>query len=213
MTLLVVKDASPTALGVIEKEIASWTKKGTPPPLIFSERELNASADRFVGGLYFPDDGAGDARMYVEQLAEKAKAKGARIELGVKATGIRTHAGKVLGVETAHAFEPADRVIVCSGHAAPKLASPLGVRLAIKPAKGYSVTVDARTWNAKPRMAVVDDAMHAAVRVRRPAAGRGQGAPGRDRRVCRCEYGYPSTTSGQSDSAIQTALSPSRRPA
>ncbi len=47
LTLLVVRDASPTALGAIEREIAAWTKKGTPPPLIFSERELQASADVF----------------------------------------------------------------------------------------------------------------------------------------------------------------------
>ncbi len=47
MTLLVVKDASPAALAAIEREIAEWTKRGTPPPLIFSERELQAAADVF----------------------------------------------------------------------------------------------------------------------------------------------------------------------
>ncbi len=47
LTLLVVRDASPAALAAIEREIAAWTKRGTPPPLIFSERELHASADVF----------------------------------------------------------------------------------------------------------------------------------------------------------------------
>jgi len=129
------------------------------------EPELGRAAEQFVGGLYFPDDGAGDAHKFVDQLADLAMAKGARIELGIKATRIRTLEGRVTGVETEHAFEPAERVIICSGHAAPRLASPLGVKLPIRPAKGYSVTVDARGWDAKPRMAVVDDAMHAGVSV------------------------------------------------
>ena len=45
--LLVVGDASPTALRNIEKHIAEWVKKGFPPPLIFSEREWHASTDVF----------------------------------------------------------------------------------------------------------------------------------------------------------------------
>jgi hypothetical protein len=46
-TLLIVNDASPSALRAIEKHIASWSKKGNPPPLIFSFKEWQSSTDVF----------------------------------------------------------------------------------------------------------------------------------------------------------------------
>jgi len=46
-TLLIVNDASPSALRPIEKHIAGWSKKGNPPPLIFSFKEWQSSADVF----------------------------------------------------------------------------------------------------------------------------------------------------------------------
>ncbi|MFQ5704337.1 MAG: hypothetical protein ACE5HT_09970 [Gemmatimonadales bacterium] len=46
-TLLVVRDASPQALRSIQATIAAWTKRGDPPPLIFSDGEWRSSADVF----------------------------------------------------------------------------------------------------------------------------------------------------------------------
>jgi hypothetical protein len=46
-TLLIVSDASPSALRPIEAHVASWTRKGNPPPLIFSLAEWRASTDVF----------------------------------------------------------------------------------------------------------------------------------------------------------------------
>ena len=46
-TLLIVNDASPSALRPIEKHIANWSKKGNPPPLIFSFKEWQSSTDVF----------------------------------------------------------------------------------------------------------------------------------------------------------------------
>ena len=46
-TLLLVRDASPKALRPIEEHVAGWVKKGSPPPLIFSEREWCDSSDVF----------------------------------------------------------------------------------------------------------------------------------------------------------------------
>ena len=46
-TLLIVRDASPKKLRPIEAFIASWAKKGNPPPLIFSEQGWRSSTDVF----------------------------------------------------------------------------------------------------------------------------------------------------------------------
>ena len=47
-TLLILNDASPTALRAIEDQIAGWVKKGNPPPLIFAEHEWQGSTDVFA---------------------------------------------------------------------------------------------------------------------------------------------------------------------
>lgn len=46
-TLLIVRDASPLALRPIEKVVADWTRKGHPPPLIFSADGWRSSTDVF----------------------------------------------------------------------------------------------------------------------------------------------------------------------
>jgi hypothetical protein len=46
-TLLIVGDASPSALRPIHEPVAEWTRTGNPPPLIFSERGWHASTDVF----------------------------------------------------------------------------------------------------------------------------------------------------------------------
>ena len=46
-TLLIVSDASPSALRPIEVHVAAWAKKGNPPPLIFTMVEWRASTDVF----------------------------------------------------------------------------------------------------------------------------------------------------------------------
>ncbi len=46
-TLLILRDASPKSLRPIEGAVRSWTKKGHPPPLIFSEKGWRGSADVF----------------------------------------------------------------------------------------------------------------------------------------------------------------------
>lgn len=46
-TLLIVRDTGPVALRPIEGGIADWTKRGQPPPLVFSEEGWKASTDVF----------------------------------------------------------------------------------------------------------------------------------------------------------------------
>jgi len=46
-TLLIVRDVAPSALRPVEGGIAEWTKRGQPPPLVFSEDGWKASTDVF----------------------------------------------------------------------------------------------------------------------------------------------------------------------
>jgi len=53
--------------------------------------------------------------------------------------------------------------VVAAGSHSPALARRLGVRIPVKPVKGYSITVPCNGWNEGPRLPVVDDNYHAVV--------------------------------------------------
>lgn len=131
---------------------------------IAEEPALAPVAERIAGALRFPDDTSGDARKFVLAVAEKARALGAEIRTGLPVTALRTANGRISGVDTPEGPIDAERVVLAAGTLAPRLARPLGVRLPIKPAKGYSVTYAMPEGPAPlPRLPVIDDAMHAVV--------------------------------------------------
>ncbi|HZP85583.1 MAG TPA: D-amino acid dehydrogenase [Burkholderiales bacterium] len=109
------------------------------------EPALSFGRHRPIGGTYAPNDESGDAHLFTRNLAEICRQRGAvfrfdteveRIETdsdGVKAVHVRTREGRQR-VE-------ADAVVVCLGVRSPFLLEPLGVRVAVYPVKGYSVTI------------------------------------------------------------------------
>lgn len=127
------------------------------------EPQLAPIADRIVGALHFPDDGVGDARKFVLALAERAKAVGGTIRLGAKADGLVIRGGQVRGIMQG-GEEHLGEVVLCTGVWSPELARQIGQSIPVKPAKGYSLSIDATSLgNRIPRLPVIDDAMHAAV--------------------------------------------------
>ncbi len=127
--------------------------------MLAREPSLHEATD-LAGALYFPHDGIGDARLFCEQLAEVAKAKGGEIRLNTKVESLLVENGAVVGVRLADEEVRGD-VVLCAGVTAPHLAAALGVKLPIQPAKGYSVTFDADAiMEAKPSHALVDPTTH-----------------------------------------------------
>ena len=131
--------------------------------IVEKEPELHTARQNFSCGIYYPDDACGDARAFTLALAKCAQSLGAELRAGVRAERIVCRDGRVAGVATDQGHIDGSRVVLAAGVLSPSLSRLLGVPLAIKPAKGYSLTIDASGWNARPRMPVVDDAMHAAV--------------------------------------------------
>jgi D-amino-acid dehydrogenase len=72
-------------------------------------------------------------------LERRLRERGVAIEEGAAVEGLRP-AGDGWRVETAGGSLEADRVVVAAGVWSPALLAPLGVRLPIEAAKGYSVT-------------------------------------------------------------------------
>ncbi len=132
--------------------------------ILAREPELREAQRLLSCGVYYPDDVCGDALAFVQAIAARARQAGAGIRLGARVRRICLSRGRVSGVELEGGeVLPAGAVVVATGVAAPGLTRRLGVRLPIKPAKGYSVTVGTDGWASRPRLPVIDDAMHAAV--------------------------------------------------
>jgi D-amino-acid dehydrogenase len=114
-----------------------------------------------AGGLYFPQDRSGDAAKFTRSLATAAEARGVRFEYAVSVEDFIREGGAVKAVRSSAGTHEADAFVLAAGSYAPKLGRKLGVSIPVRPAKGYSCTISMEGWNARPRLPILDDDMHA----------------------------------------------------
>lgn len=118
---------------------------------------------RIAGADYCAEDESGDAYAFTQQLATHAGRAGVRFQLSTTVTRLIAEGGRIAAVETIGADgwparHAADAVVVCLGVDSVPLLAPLGVRLWIYPAKGYSATFDVLEPAAAPVVSLTDDA-------------------------------------------------------
>jgi D-amino-acid dehydrogenase len=129
-----------------------------PAEMLRREPSLRDVAEDLVGGIWSPDDESGDAHRFTQGLAARAAEAGATFRFGEDIHGLDTDGGRVSGVRTERGRLTADAYVLALGSWSPLLVRPLGLRLPIYPAKGYSVTIpvgDAPT--AAPMVSITDD--------------------------------------------------------
>jgi D-amino-acid dehydrogenase len=99
----------------------------------------------FVGGVYAPEDAAGDCARFTRGLyTHLGRAMGVEAHASTRVTHLLARAGRVTGVELDTGEMLADAVVLANGIDAPRLAATVGLKLPIEPVKGYSVTAPAR---------------------------------------------------------------------
>lgn len=114
--------------------------------------------DDLIGGIYYPRDEIGDCYLFTRRLAERAAEAGVDFRLGETIRHIEGDGAGVTAVRTDRGRLTADRYVLAAGADAGRLARPLGLRLPIRPVKGYSATVDVTGLPGVPRMPLIDDA-------------------------------------------------------
>jgi D-amino-acid dehydrogenase len=114
-----------------------------------------------VGGDYTRSDESGDAHLFTRALASKASAAGVAFRFGLRieklATGGRQLAGVVVGNSAGAELLTADAYIVALGSYSPGLLRPLGIRVPVYPAKGYSATLQLAAGSPAPVVSLTDD--------------------------------------------------------
>ena len=111
-----------------------------------------------IVGFYAPNEGSGDACLFTRELAALARRRyGLRIELRTNIESIRGSAAGVEAVVTDRGEFAGDAYVLAAGPESPDLVRPLGLRLPICPAKGYTVSVSTVGYEGAPRVGVIEE--------------------------------------------------------
>lgn len=142
----------------------------------FESRALDAAAateaepclepirDAIAGAIHYTQDATGDAYLFCKALAVLFEKLGGTICSRAPVQSVVRSGGRITGVRLRDEFLAARNVTIATGVSGPELASSFGVKLHVKPVKGYSITYQlSETANERPRLAIVDDELHAAV--------------------------------------------------
>ncbi len=121
-----------------------------------------AIAPSVPGALVIEDQATGDCYAFVRSLADRLAGRGVTIREGVSVARVLVRGGRAAGVLTGDGEElETDLIVLAAGAWTPALAAPLGLRLPIQPATGYSHTL--RAWNGAPRTPIIFDDSHVVV--------------------------------------------------
>ncbi len=123
------------------------------------EPALNHSTVPIVGGTYTADDESGDAYKFTHALAARAADSGVVFRFGASVEALAAEGGRVTGARLAGGENlTADAYVVALGSYSPLLLRPLGVRIPVYPAKGYSITVPlGDDGDTAPSVSLTDD--------------------------------------------------------
>ncbi|MDN7674162.1 D-amino acid dehydrogenase [Burkholderia oklahomensis] len=132
---------------------------------------------RPVGGLYLPDDEAGDCARFTRRLRAICEANGVRFRFGTDVRALQIERGRACGVTIARADAPqrrqgrpaqeerlaADAVVVSLGVDSAALLARVGVHVPLYPVKGYSATLPIVDEEKAPRAALMDESLKTAI--------------------------------------------------
>ncbi len=134
-----------------------------PAGIATTEPLLAEVAHQFVGGVHFHQDETGNAHLYCVGLAAALQRAGVKFRFDETLQAIRQESGRVVALRTSAGEHAANRVVMATAAHTPALLRSLGLSLPVRPVKGYSLTVPARSGARLPSLAVVDHHHHIAL--------------------------------------------------
>jgi len=148
------------------KKLSKLGLKGsilTPDEIISLVPSLASMRSQLYKGIHYHQDESGDAHLFCKALLAKYLEAGGQIRYGVSVKSLAISNKKITGVNTESEFIPATRVVVASGANSPAILKSANINLDVKPAKGYSLTINVDGVSGLPSLPVVNDAMNVVV--------------------------------------------------
>jgi D-amino-acid dehydrogenase len=117
---------------------------------------------RLAGATYTAEDESGDANAFARELVQRCRDDGVTFLMSHTVTALREAGGRIDHVEATDSegrFQRirADAYVLAMGSLSPLYAAPLGIRLPIYPAKGYSVTLPVKDASKAHQVSLTDD--------------------------------------------------------
>jgi D-amino-acid dehydrogenase len=117
---------------------------------------------QLAGATYTAADESGDANQFARELVARCREDGVQFLMSHTVTALRTGADGLDHVEATDSdgrFQRlrADAYVLAMGSLSPLYAAPLGIRLPIYPAKGYSVTMPVKDASKAHQVSLTDD--------------------------------------------------------
>jgi len=127
------------------------------------EPALAPIADQLRGALHYEGDETGDAYRFCVALTDTARRQGVEFRFGTEVSSLEVRSNRVMAAVSEREWFVADRYVVATGSYSPRLLGSIGVHVPVRPAKGYSVTIDGIESQQLLSIPIVDDDWHAAV--------------------------------------------------
>ena len=126
------------------------------------EPALRHIRPQLAGATYTAEDESGDANRFARELVKRCEADGVQFLMSHTVTALREAGGRIDHVEATDSegrFQRlrADAYVLAMGSLSPLYAQPLGIRLPIYPAKGYSVTMPVKDAAMAHQVSLTDD--------------------------------------------------------
>ena len=115
-----------------------------------------------AGATYTAEDESGDANRFARELVARCRADGVQFLMSHTVTALREAGGAIDHVEATDSEGRFQRIrgdayVLAMGSLSPLYAAPLGIRLPIYPAKGYSVTMPVKDARMAHQVSLTDD--------------------------------------------------------
>jgi D-amino-acid dehydrogenase len=127
------------------------------------EPVLAPIANRLSGALHYEADETGDAYRFCIALADFARQQGVEFRFRTEVSSLELRSGQVMAAVSARERFVADRYVVAAGSYSTPLLQRAGVRLPVRPVKGYSITIERSSGEHLLRVPIFDDHLHAVV--------------------------------------------------
>ncbi len=126
------------------------------------EPALRHIRPQLAGATYTAEDESGDANLFARELVARCQADGVEFLMSHTVTALRAAVAVIDHVEATDAegrFQRlhGDAYVLAMGSLSPLYAAPLGIRLPIYPAKGYSVTMPVKDATMAHQVSLTDD--------------------------------------------------------
>jgi D-amino-acid dehydrogenase len=126
------------------------------------EPSLATIRSQLAGATYTAEDESGDANRFARELVKLCENAGVKFLMSHTITALRETGGQLDHIEATDSegrFQRlrADAYVLAMGSLSPLYVAPLGIRLPIYPAKGYSVTMPVKDARKAHQISLTDD--------------------------------------------------------